>query len=131
MEWAQVRAMAADGISDREIARRLGINRRTVARLAAADEPPRYERGAAGSMLDPLGPVIRELIDVCPQIKALRVTELLREDYGYAGSVDLVRKRMAAHRPREVRAAQRTGYRPGQVLQIEGRRCRRDRRSRA
>ena len=52
MEWAQVRAMAADGISQREIAARLGINRRTVGRLVAAAEPPRYERAPAESMLD-------------------------------------------------------------------------------
>jgi DNA-binding CsgD family transcriptional regulator len=35
LEWAQVRALVADGVSQREIAARLGINRRTVARLAA------------------------------------------------------------------------------------------------
>jgi IS30 family transposase len=34
LEWAQVRALAADGVSQREIAGRLGINRRTVARLS-------------------------------------------------------------------------------------------------
>jgi hypothetical protein len=62
MEWAQVRALAADGVSQREIAARLGINRRTVARLAAAVEPPRYSRSPAGSMLDPLEPVIRRLL---------------------------------------------------------------------
>jgi transposase len=44
LEWAQVRALAADGISQREIASRLGINRRTVARLLAREEPPRYRR---------------------------------------------------------------------------------------
>jgi short-subunit dehydrogenase len=27
LEWAQVRALAAEGVSEREIARRLGINR--------------------------------------------------------------------------------------------------------
>lgn len=48
LEWAQVRAMAADGVSQREIAARLGINRRTVKRLVAAGEPPRYERAPAG-----------------------------------------------------------------------------------
>ena len=48
VEWARVRAFAADGISDREIAKRLEIKRRTVRRLAAADEPPRYERAAVG-----------------------------------------------------------------------------------
>jgi transposase len=119
VEWAQVRAMAADGVSQREIAARLGINRRTVKRLVEAGEPPRYERKPAGSMLDPLESVIRRLMDEWPQIKAPRVTELLRDEYGYAGSVDLVRKRMAGLRPREVRPAQRTGYRPGQVMQVD------------
>jgi transposase len=119
LEWAQVRAMAADGVSQRQIAARLGINRRTVRRLVAADEPPRYERAPAGSMLDPLEPVIRRLLEEWPQIKAPRVTEVLRDDYGYGGSVDLVRKRMAGMRPPEVRAAQRTGYRPGQVMQVD------------
>ncbi len=45
LEWAQVRALAADGISQREIAQRPEINRRTVARLLASDEPPRYRVG--------------------------------------------------------------------------------------
>jgi transposase len=119
VEWAQVRALAADGVSQREIARRLGIDRRTVGRLAGADAPPRYERAPAGSMLDPLEPVIRRLIDEWEEIKAPRVTEVLRDDYGYQGSVDLVRKRLAEMRPRAQRPAQRTGYRPGQVAQFD------------
>ena len=119
MEWAQVRAMAADGVSERQIAARLGINRRTVRRLVAADEPPRYRRLPGGSMLDPLEGVLRGLLEEWPEIKAPRVTEILREDYGYVGSVDLVKKRLARMRPSRSRPAQRTGYRPGQVLQLD------------
>jgi transposase len=119
MEWAQVRALAADGVSQREIAARLGINRRTVARLAAASGPPRYSRARAGSMLDPLEPVLRRLLAEWPEIRAPRVTEILREDYGYVGSVDLVKRRLAKLRPRPVRPAQKTGYRPAQVLQVD------------
>jgi transposase len=119
MEWAQVRALAADGVSKSEIARRLGINWRTVARYVEAEEPPRYSRAAAGSMLDPLEPVLRRLLEEVPEIKAPRVTEILRDDFGYVGSVDLVRKRLAVLRPARVRPAQRTGYRPGQVLQLD------------
>jgi transposase len=111
--------MTADGVSQREIAARLGINRRTVRRLVEADQPPRYVRAPKGSMLDPLEPVLRRLLEDWPEIKAPRVTEILRDDYGYAGSVDLVRKRLAVLRPREVRPAQRTGYRPGQVMQVD------------
>jgi hypothetical protein len=85
--------MAADGVTTSEIARRLGINRRTAARLVEASQPPSYSRAPAGSMLDPLEPVLRGLIDDWPEIRAPRVTEILRDDYGYRGSVDLVRKR--------------------------------------
>ncbi|HET6478523.1 MAG TPA: IS21 family transposase [Gemmatimonadaceae bacterium] len=118
LEWARVRALAADGLSQREIARRLGINRRTVARLLASGAPPRYRRASPGSQLDRFEPVLRRLLEEWPQIKAPRATEVLRE-YGYVGSVDVVRRRLRELRPREVRPAQRTGYRPGQVLQLD------------
>jgi transposase len=120
MEWARVRALAADGISQREIAARLGINRRTVRRLVEADDPPRYSRVPAGSILDAFEPVMRRLLVEWPEIRAPRLAEILCEDYGYEGGVDLVRKRLALLRPREAeRPAQKTGYRPGQVLQID------------
>jgi transposase len=119
LEWAQVRALAADGVSEREIAERLGINRRTVARLARCEEPPRYRRAPTGSKLDPFEPVLRRLLEEWPQIKAPRLTELLRDEYGYDGSVDLVKRRLRELRPPAVRPAQRTGYRPGQVLQLD------------
>jgi transposase len=118
MDWAQARTMAAEGRSQREISRALGINRRTAKRLIEADEPPRYRRRPAGSMLDPLEPVIAEALEECPEIKAPRMTEILRE-HGYCGSVDLVRRRLRQLRPRTERPAQRTGYRPAQVMQFD------------
>jgi transposase len=119
LEWAQARALAAEGVSQREIAGRLGINRRTVARLLASDEPPRYRRAASGSQLDPLEPLIRELLAEWPRLKAPRLTAILRSECGYRGSVELVRLHLRRLRPRSVRPAQRTGYRPGQVLQLD------------
>ena len=118
MEWAQVQALRADGVSQREIAQRLGLNRRTVARLAAASEPPRYRRAAGGSQLDRFDGVLRELLAEWPQIRAPRATEVLRE-HGYTGSVELVKLRLRVLRPARVRPAQRTGYRPGQVVQFD------------
>lgn len=119
LEWAQVRALAADGVSDREIACRLGINRRTVVRLRASDRPLRYRRRPTGSQLDWFEPVLRRLLEEWPQIKAPRLTEILRCDYGYTGSLRLVQARLQRLRPSTVRPAQRTGYRPGQVLQLD------------
>jgi hypothetical protein len=85
LEWARVRALAADGVSQREIAVReiavrLGINRRTVARLVASGGPPRYRRAPSGSQLDPLEPVLRRLLEEWPRIKAPRLTEILRDE---------------------------------------------------
>ena len=74
--------MAADGVSTSEIARRLGINWRTAARLVAATDPPSYSRAPAGSMLDPLEPVLRGLMKDFEDIKAPRVTEILRSNAG-------------------------------------------------
>ncbi len=119
LDWAQVRTLAAEGLSQREIARRLGINRRTVIRLARSDEPPQYRRAALGSQLAPLEPVLRRLVEEWPQIKAPRVTEILRLDYGFVGSERLVREHLRWLRPATARPAQRTGYRPGQVLQLD------------
>ena len=63
---------------------------------------------------------MRRLLEEWPEIKAPRVTEILREDYGYAGSVDLVKRAAGGSCGRAaVRPAQRTGYRPGQVLQVD------------
>ncbi len=119
LEWAQVRVLVADGVSEREIARRLGMNRRTVARLARSEEPPRYRRAASGSQLDLLEPVLRRLLEEWPAIKAPRLMEILRSDYGYTGSLRLVQAHLKRLRPSTVRPAQRTGYRPGQVLQLD------------
>ena len=111
--------MAADGVSTSEIARRLGINWRTAARLVEAGEPPSYSPALAGSKLDPLEPELRELGEESRTSRLPGWTEVLRNDHGYAGSVDLVRKRLAVLRPRTERAAQKTGYRPAQVLQVD------------
>jgi transposase len=119
LEWAQVRAMAGDGVSQREIARRLGINRRTVKRMLESDRPPTYRRAAQGSKVDRFESVIRATLEECPDIKAPRMTDILRDDYGYEGSVDVVKRRLRALRPPSERPAQRTAYRPGQVLQLD------------
>jgi hypothetical protein len=63
-------------------------------------------------------PMIERVLVEWPEIKAPRLTGLLRDEHGCQGSVDLVRRRLAGLRPREQRAAQRTGYRSGQVVQF-------------
>ena len=55
---------------------------RSVARALAAEAPPRYVRAPAGSQLDPLMGVIGQVLEQWPDIKAPRLTELLRVEHG-------------------------------------------------
>jgi transposase len=119
LEWAEAKTMAAAGVSQHEIARRLGINRRTVRRLLDADEPPVYRRAPKGSKADRFEAVIRPTLEDWPDIKAPRMTDILRDEHGYEGSVDVVKRKLRELRPAKQRPAQRTGYRPGQVLQLD------------
>lgn len=42
-QWMQIHVLKAQGVSEREIARRLGISRNTVARYLSAEDVPRYK----------------------------------------------------------------------------------------
>jgi transposase len=116
--WSVVRAMSRQGLSQRQIAAQLGLNRRTVARLVDADEPPRYRRAPTGSMLDRFQPAIDQILKDQPYIKATSLANVLRSQYGYGGSTDLVRKRLAQLRSNSVDPPARTDRRAGEVLEL-------------
>lgn len=53
-QWAEVRRLVlVEGLSQRQVARRLGLARATVAKAVASEMPPKYSRTLAGSKLDP------------------------------------------------------------------------------
>jgi transposase len=119
LQWAEVRALAQEGVSQREIARRSGLNRRTVARMVATEQPPRYARASPGSQLDPLAGAIGRALRKTPDIKAPALTKLLRDGDGYEGSVDLVRRRLAKLRASGEGISVRAGHRAGELVQFD------------
>ena len=51
--WAEIRRLhRSENILIKEIARLLGVARNTVRAALASDRPPKYERGARGSLVD-------------------------------------------------------------------------------
>ena len=80
--WQDVKRLAGEGASQREIAKQLQINRRTVAKMAAAEAPPQASR-RRGSQLDSLMDTIAEALSKEPQISAPQLTERLRIEHGY------------------------------------------------
>ena len=62
-DWAEIRRLhRAEGVPIKEIARRLGIARNTVRAALSSDRPPKYERAARGSIVDPYEAQIRALL---------------------------------------------------------------------
>src|SRR5271157_1762905 len=108
--YAQVRrAVYVEGISQREAARRFGIDPRTVAKMLAFSVPPGYRRSQPPRRpkLDPfIGVIDRILADdkgqpAKQQHTAKRIFERLRDEHGYSGGITVVKDYVHEHRQRQ------------------------------
>ena len=109
-----------EGLSARKISERTGLARDTVAKLLAAERPPRYSRAPAGSILDPFKEWICEQLKAEPSVAAQRLREDAAE-LGYAGGKTVFDEYVREVRPRfEIkRTFQRTIYRPAELVQCD------------
>jgi transposase len=120
-DWAEVqRLFHRERWSKTAIAEKLLMSRNTVTALLEREEPPRYERQPAGSMLDAHIEAIAAMLDQDPKVPATVVLEHLRRA-GYAGGITILRDYLAGVRPTFVaaRAYQRTSYLPGELGQLD------------
>jgi transposase len=119
-DWAEVRRLHRDGWSKTAIAEKFEMSRNTVAALLAKDEPPRYERTPAGSMLDGFVDAIAAMLDEDPKAPATVIRERL-QPLGYAGGITILKEHLAQVRPTflAARSYQRTSYLPGELGQTD------------
>jgi transposase len=119
--WAEIRRMKeVEGLSIHEIARRTGHDRNTVRRALRREGPPRYERPARPSKVDPFKGQIHCLLQTDPRIPGKRIRELI-EPLGYVGGKTILDDYLREVRPlfERRRTYQRTVYRPGELLQCD------------
>jgi transposase len=117
-DWAEIRRLhRAEGVSIKEIARRLGVARNTVRAALASDRPPRYERAARGSVADAFEPHVRALLKDWPR---MTVPEIARR-IGWPHSDGPLKKLLARIRPEYVGVdpVDRVVYEPGQLTQCD------------
>jgi transposase len=119
--WAELRREHfVRRVPIKELARRYGIDRNTVRRALRSDRPPRYERPARPSKLDPFKDEIHRLLRADAKLSGVRVRELI-EPLGFDGSKTIVDDYLREVRPlfRRARTYQRTVYRPGEICQFD------------
>ncbi len=88
--WMDIKDLHRQGLSNRQIARRTGHSRNTIARLLAQKTPQPFQRPKRSSCLDPFKPYLKARW----QEYALSAPRLLKEiqAQGYAGSINLVQR---------------------------------------
>lgn len=117
-EWAEIRHLhVAEGLSQRAIADRLGVARKTVARALGSEGPPSYSRSPGPSALDVFEPRVRALLSAFPTMPATVIAERV----GWAGSASWFRKRVALLRPEYAPRdpADRLEHAPGDQAQCD------------
>lgn len=119
-DWAEVRRLHREGWTSTAIAEKLQMSRNTVTSLIAKQQPPRYERESAGSMLDNYADAIAAMLDEDPKAPATVIRERLQA-LGYTGGITILKERLAELRPNflAARSYQRTSYLPGELAQLD------------
>jgi transposase len=99
-----LRLYHAEGWKIGTIARQLGLHHTTVRRVLAHAGVPRALELSRPSMIDPYLPLVRQVLEKYPELRASRLYEMMRAR-GYPGRSDHFRHLVALHRPRPVAEA--------------------------
>jgi transposase len=115
-DWAEIRRLhRCEQMPIRVIARVLGISRNTVRAALASDGPPKYERAAAGSVVDEIEPRVRELLKAVPTMPATVIAERIGWTRGMTVLTERVRELRPVYLPPD--PASRTAYVAGDIAQ--------------
>jgi transposase len=127
-DYLQIRLLHRDGLSARKIARRLGCGRDTVRKALLNPSPPGYTQTkprACPKLNDSVRSVILSILEgdeSAPRKQrhtAMRLYTRLRDEHGYAGRYDQVRRFVSQHRRRERETHVLLDHPPGGRLECD------------
>ncbi|MGA0567334.1 IS21 family transposase [Rathayibacter sp. KR2-224] len=116
-DWALIRRLVAEGIPQRQVARELGVARKTVAAAVASERPPKYERKTGPTSFTPFESRVRALLEEHPDMPATVIAERVE----WTGSISWFRQNVQRLRPehRLVDPADRLSWAPGDAAQCD------------
>jgi transposase len=117
-DWAEIRRLhRAEQMPIKQIARVIGVSKNTVKRALAAAGPPRYQRLARESIVDPVEPQVRELLQTWPTMPATVIAERIGWTRGLTVLKDRIRELRPVYLPPD--PASRTAYPAGEIAQCD------------
>ena len=124
-KYARIRQAHRDGMSIREIARTFHHSRRKVREVLASPEPKPFARPdqPTAAKLGSFYPIIQQILNDDEQAPPkqrhtfYRIFERLRDEHGYQGGYDAVRRYVGKHRRRHVETFIPLTRDPGQRLE--------------
>lgn len=115
----EIKRLAAEGLNKSQIARRLGIDRGTVAKYLAMDEvPERIHRKQVRRKIDDYVDYIQSRIAKYPELTAERIYREIAQ-LGYTGSRRTVRRYLSTIRPKRERVYKPFETLPGEQAQVD------------
>ncbi len=122
--WAEIRRLFhVEKLSQREIARSLRINRRTIKRALLHDHAPPSPIRKRPTILDPFEKDVKELLAQTPRITAVRMREEL-ERRGFKGKITVVKDRLVEIREKRANEAYvRRLFHPGEAAEVDWASC--------
>ena len=114
-KWAEVRVLFhREGLSQRAIARRLGISRDTVKSALESEEPSKYERPWVETSFDPFRARVRALLVDYPGMPA----SVLSQRVGWLGGESTLRRHVAGCVSSWHRWIRRIGWNTPRVINV-------------
>lgn len=123
--WAEIRRLAlVEKLSQREISRRLRMDRKTIRRALRSESgvPQRAPISIKSNKLDSYKVHIQSRLKDFPNITAMRLLKEIK-DIGYSGRITLLRNYVATLRPRTPEAFLRIETQPGEEAQVDWANC--------
>jgi transposase len=123
-EWMDVKLLANQGFSRREIARRTGYSRNTIAKILRQPAPTPFPKPSRPSKLDPFKPYLQQRLQE-GSLSAVRLLDEIRP-MGYTGCVHLLRRFLATLKaPERARAKATVRFEtpPGLQAQVDWAHC--------
>ena len=118
MDRLEIKKLKKEGLSNRKIAKRLGIDRETVARILAEERYENYKLTIKKpSKLDPYKDKIINILARTPELTKKRVYETIKDD-GYPGGSTIVYEFINSL-PKNIDAVIRFEGLPGEYLQFD------------